>query len=70
MLIEHASRSTEDKREIYKCVTAVNRMLQPAKSPYSQPTRSVTQPSRTARLVNPKSQRKSTLLVNSQRKQQ
>ena len=36
------------------CITAVNRMLQSAKSQYGQPTRSVTQPSWTARSVNPK----------------
>ena len=38
MLIEHTSGSIEDKLETKKmvwCVTAVNRMLQPTKSPWS-----------------------------------
>ena len=65
MLIEHTSRSTEEKpkitlnliNKIYMlwCIMMVNRMLQLAKSQYGQPTRSVTQPSRTTKSVNPKS---------------
>ena len=56
MLIEHTSRSIEDKLEIYVCwcVTTISRMLQPAKSQYGQPTSNVTQPFRTAKMVNSK----------------
>ena len=60
--MEHTSRSTKDKPEIYLCwcVTAVNRMFQAAKSQYGQPTSNVTQPSRTAK----RSTQKSTQKVN------
>ena len=79
MLIEHTSRSTEDKPKITLnliskiyvlwCITTVNRVLQPTKSQYGQPTRSVTQPSRTAILVNPKSTL-SLSMVNTKQQQQ
>ena len=74
MLIEHTNRLTEDKSKIHLtwstknvlwCVTVVNRMLQLAKSPHSQPTRSVTQPSRQRYNSQPKSQ---CCAVNGQRK--
>ena len=51
MLIEHTSGSIEDKPETEKmwwCVTAVNRMLQPAKSPWSANPACVTTTLKTA----------------------
>ena len=51
MLIEHTNGSTEDKPETLKkwwCVTTVNRMLQPAKFPWSANPACVTTALKTA----------------------